>query len=316
RPTMPVMPPSVRTLPALLDHAAAVAGARAGAACGDERLGWEEVRARAHGFARALVAAGIDPGDRIATYLEPSVDAVVALFGIACAGAVAVPIQGKLRDAQVAHVLADSGAKLVVTSPDKEAYLHAAERTFAGVTRVRTGGGGGERFAEWCAAEDGVLPEVGEDDLAVLLYTSGSTGRAKGVMQDQRNLVLGAEIVCGYLGLDPADRILAVLPLGFDYGLNQVLDAAWLGAEVALHAHLTVHDLAAAVERHRATVLAGVPSLWAQVAAALVEGKVDRARLASLRVLTSSGGRLYERDVATLRAALPHAGLFSMYGLT
>ncbi|MFK5173508.1 AMP-binding protein, partial [Propionibacterium freudenreichii] len=71
------------------------------------------------------------------------------------------------------------------------------------------------------------------DDLAAILYTSGSTGRPKGVMLSHSNMMLGAESVATYLGISPDDRVLAVLPLSFDYGQNQLLSTWFAGAAVA-----------------------------------------------------------------------------------
>jgi amino acid adenylation domain-containing protein len=309
-----------QTLPDLLaaasrrDH-----GRRPGVAAPPASLTWAEVEAQAHGLARAFAAHGLARGDRVAVYLEPSVEQAVALFGIAAAGAIAVPVNPKLRDAQVAHVLGHSEARAVVTSPDKLAYLAAAGATLAGVDLVVTGAApppGAHAFSAWAATPRGPLPEVAAAEPAVILYTSGSTGLPKGIVQDHRNLVLGAAIVSGYLRLAATDTILGVLPLSFDYGLNQLLCAAWVGAALVLHSYLTPRDLAAAVDAQAATVLAGVPPMWAALGDALRRGKLDPRRLRTLRVLTNSGGRLYLRDIETLRQALPQAQLFSMYGLT
>jgi len=305
------------TLPELLACAAAGALPGRGVRAKGQALPWTEVQALALGFARALASHDLQRGERVAVYLEPSVEQAVSLFGAACAGAIVVPVNPKLRDAQVAHVLRDSDARVVVTSAAKLAFLADADATFGERTRVVVGGEGAGAFAAFSAAGGGApLPTVTPDDLAVLLYTSGSTGLPKGVVQDHRNLVAGARIVSGYLGLGADDRILGVLPLAFDYGLNQLLDAAWLAAEVTLAGFFTPADLVDLVAAEGATVLAGVPPMWAALADALRRGQVERQRLASLRVLTNSGGRLYGRDSAALRQALPQAQVFSMYGLT
>lgn len=310
--------PAPTSLPSLLAHAVAVAADERGVRAGHDALGWRGLQARAHGLARALLAHGVAPGARVAFYLEPSVEQAVVLFGAACAGAIAVPINPKLRDAQVAHVLQHSDAKVVVTSRDKLLYLSDPDALFAGRTVLTVGAehGAASALSTWTATPGDALPAVAGDAPAVLLYTSGSTGLPKGIVQDHHNLVAGARIVSDYLGLRGDDRILGLLPLSFDYGLNQLLDAAWLGADIALHGYFTRNDLVDAIETQAATVLAGVPPLWAALGDGLRSGRVEAQRLRSLRVLTSSGGRLHERDIATLRQALPGAVLFSMYGFT
>jgi acyl-CoA synthetase (AMP-forming)/AMP-acid ligase II len=148
--------------------------------------------------------------------------------------------------------------------------------------------------------------------LVALLYTSGSTGRPKGVMLSHANLWLGAVSVAHYLGLTPHDRTLAVLPLAFDYGQNQLLSTWAAGAHAIACDYLLPRDVVRAVGRHDVTVLAGVPPLWVQLA----EADWARGEGASLRTLTNSGGHLPEPIVRKLQAFFPEVRLHLMYGLT
>ena len=147
-------------------------------------------------------------------------------------------------------------------------------------------------------------------DMAAILYTSGSTGKPKGVVLSHRNMVAGARSVAGYLAIGPQDRILALLPLSFDYGLSQLSCAFLQGATAVLINHLFAKDILKAVLEERITGLAAVPPLWLQLAP--LPWPAD----CSLRYLTNSGGALPTSTVAALRAALPGAELFLMYGLT
>ena len=83
----------------------------------------------------------------------------------------------------------------------------------------------------------GSMPQrarIVDDDFATIMYTSGSTGKSKGVIQTHSNLVEGAEIVSRYLNNVPADHVLCLLPLSFDYGLNQLLSAVYTGFRLTL----------------------------------------------------------------------------------
>ena len=148
--------------------------------------------------------------------------------------------------------------------------------------------------------------------LAALLYTSGSTGAPKGVMLTHSNLWHAADSVRTFLGTGPADRVLSVLPHGFDYGLNQLTQAWSAGASVVLLDYLTPRDVVRAVATHGITQLGGVPPLWHDLAAADWRGGAGE----SLRVLTNSGGHLHATLSARLRGLFPAAQLFLMYGLT
>lgn len=307
-----------RTLGALLQRAVREGPTR-GVHAPAGQLAWPEFAATAERFAHGLIALGCAPGDPVALFLEPSVELAVAVFGVALAGGISVPIQARARDAQVAHVLRDSGARLAVTSADKLAFLRDGAATFAAVALIAVGESavaGATPYARALTAQTVALPVVDPRAAATILYTSGSTGLPKGIVQDQFNLAHGAEIVSGYLGLRGDDRILGVLPLSFDYGLNQLLGAAFVGADYVALPYFALADLVAGIEREQATVLAAVPPLWAALGEGLRSGRVAPDRLRSLRLVTNSGGRLHERDLTTLRTSLPWVLVFPMYGLT
>jgi len=263
-----------------------------------------DVEAAVASVAGWLTAQVPEPGARVATWLPKTALACVMPLAAARAGLVHVPVNPALRRAQVAHILADSGAALLVTQAARAATLDAGDVPAA----CRT-----------VEAGDVPLTDVGPgrsshdpDALAAILYTSGSTGRPKGVMLSHANLWLGAVSVAHYLRLSPTDRVLGVLPLSFDYGQNQLFSSWHAGAAVAPLDYLTARDVVKAVERVEATTLAGVPPLWVQ----LLEADWPADTAARLRRLTNSGGALTERLVRGLRTRFPQAELVAMYGLT
>lgn len=251
------------------------------------------------GALAAWLAARRAPGDRVASWLPKTRVACVLPLAAARAGLVHVPINPALRRAQVAHILADSGAGLLLTQAARAATLEEGDATCPVVVD------------EPPLVGDGLGPSDRDpQDLAAILYTSGSTGLPKGVMLSHANLWLGAISVAHYLGLSPDDRVLAVLPLSFDYGQNQLLSTWAAGARAIPLDYLTPRDVVKAVGRTGATTLAGVPPLWVQLLDA------DWPAGTSLRRLTNSGGALTRRLVRDLRARFPDADLYPMYGLT
>lgn len=272
--------------PALIDRAGVLTFAVAEAQVG-RMAGW-------------LAAQGLAPGDRVATWLPKTREACLMPLAAVRAGLIHVPVNPLLKRAQVGHILADSGARLLLTQPARAATLLADD--VAGVA-VHEAVGAGD-----------VLPRsfADVDALAAILYTSGSTGRPKGVMLSHANLWLGANSVAHYLRLEHDDVVLGVLPLSFDYGQNQLFSSWLAGAAVAPLDYLTPRDVVKAVERVGATTLAGVPPLWVQ----LLEAEWPAETAGRLRRLTNSGGALTVRLVRGLRARFPQADLYPMYGLT
>ena len=250
----------------------------------------------------AAIAGRIQPGDRVALFLPKSLEAVIALFAVLRAGGVAVPINPLLKGPQIAHILEDSGAALLLTHRPRLALLEPPSSL-----PVLT------LEADWetlLATPATRFDAPGGEALAALLYTSGSTGRPKGVMVTHANLLLGAEAVAAYLGTTAEDRVLAVLPLSFDFGLSQLTTAFLAGASVILLDYLTPRDVPAAVARYGATQLAAVPPLWSQLVG------LDWPPAGTLTTLSASGGRMPLPTVRALRRRFPAARLHLMYGLT
>lgn len=269
-------------------------------------LDFEGLERSVGALAAALKAKGLQRGDRVASWLPKNRMTAVLPLACARAGLVHVPVNPLLKRAQVAHILSDSGASLLISAKARLGLL-GEEDVPAGCARV-------EAENEPLFDCPDPLPPSNEDpdDLAALLYTSGSTGRPKGVMLSHANMWLGAISVAHYLRLTPQDRTLAVLPFSFDYGQNQLLSSWAAGACVVPLEYLAARDVIRAVEEQGITTLAGVPPLWVQ----LVEAQWPPAAALSLRRLTNSGGRLPVSIVRRMREVFPAAELYLMYGLT
>jgi acyl-CoA ligase (AMP-forming) (exosortase A-associated) len=248
-----------------------------------------------------LAGQGFTPGARVASWLPKTRLAALMPLAAPRAGLIHVPINPLLKRVQVAHILADSDAALLLTHAPRAATLEPGD--VPSTTRLATEAGEGD-----------MLPRSDADPatLAAILYTSGSTGRPKGVMLSHANLWFGAVAVAAYLRLTPGDRVLGVLPFSFDYGQNQLLSTWAAGGAVAPLDYLTPRDVVKAVARHGATTLAGVPPLWTQ----LLGIDWPEEAIAPLRRLTNSGGALTPRLVQGLRRRFPGADLYAMYGLT
>ncbi len=305
------LPPDPALRP--LDHLAEMAGAagrgeapalvlRAGT------LNHNQLRQRVALLAGWLALQVPDKGARVASWAAKGELTCLLPLAAARAGLVHVPINPLLKRAQAAHILSDSGAKLLIGTGSRLASLEPGDLP-AGCAALGEG--------EALAAAEAVGRELGPSEadpaeLAAILYTSGSTGRPKGVMLSHANMWLGAVSVADYLGLAGDDVTLAVLPLSFDYGQNQLLSTWYAGGAVVPLDFLFPKDVAKACAKHGVTTLAAVPPLWVQ----LTETDWPEEARAPLRRLTNSGGALTVDLVRSLRGMFPAARLFPMYGLT
>ena len=273
---------------------------------------------------RGLRALGLNRAERVAVYLPKRLETVVALFGAAWAGGVFVPINPLLKPEQVAYILRDCNVRILITARDRAALL---EPTLADCPDLHTLALIDEapppparprhwQVLAWPAlleAANGPPPaRVIDSDMAAILYTSGSTGKPKGVVLSHRNLLTGAHSVAEYLGNRADDRILAVLPFSFDYGLSQLTTAFVAGARAVLMDYLLPRDVINAVTHEGITGLAAVPPMWVQLAAL----EWPAAAVASLRYFTNSGGAMPRATLTALRRTLPNTTPYLMYGLT
>ncbi|MFZ1478213.1 MAG: AMP-binding protein, partial [Sphingorhabdus sp.] len=191
-------------------------------------------------LAAILAAHDFTKCDRVATWLPKTELACLMPLAAVRAGLVHVPVNPLLKPAQVRHIMADSGAKVLITAKGRaEQYLshypfassevempkdHALPLGVS--TALDTNGNACFAFLDDATLlteidqPGDVLPplpaDTDTDTLAAILYTSGSTGRPKGVMLSHANLTLGAVSVASYLKLKGDEVTLAVLPLSFD----------------------------------------------------------------------------------------------------
>ena len=273
-----------------------------------------------------LASQGVVREMRVGIYLPKHLLSAAAPFAVSMVGAIFVPINPLLTPAQVEHIAHDCGLSLLITSPDRASRISSALETL-NIPLLLTDAPNENnlpsvRFETWQAHSSkkkcsqtfsaAEYPQEPNQALAALLYTSGSTGRPKGVMVSHQNLIIGAQSVNQYLDITASDRILALLPFSFDYGLNQLISSIMAGATCVLFDYLFPKDVAKAVTAHEITGIAGVPALWAQLA----EFEWPRDAACSVRYVTNSGGHLPEPVLGKLKGVFPNATPYLMYGLT
>ena len=291
---------------------------------GPDRLTYGDLLRSVEQAAAALRALGVKRGDRVALCLENSLEAVIAIFAVARAGAVFVPVGRTVKAQKLAQVLNDCTPVAVFADARMRATVDEA-LAFAPSVRLLVSAGGPTDSEpdltnvtfEDLLARGAAEPQLRHDgidlDLAALIYTSGSSGKPKGVMLSHANIVSATASINGYLRNGTEDVILDVLPLSFDYGLYQLFLAFSSGARLVLErAFVYPSILLELIARERVTALPIVPTL----AALLTRLDLGAHDISSLRYITNTGAPLPHAHIRFLRESMPHVRIFSMYGLT
>lgn len=218
--------------------------------CGDEAVGYAELDARANRLAHLLLERGCGRHERVGVCLERGIDLVVTQLAIAKTGAGYVPLDPGYPAERLQWMLADSGARLVVTRDDRLAG--------DGVTAVDPAS---------AAAFPATRPEreVRPDDLLYLIYTSGSTGLPKGVLLDHRGRVNNFTDFNRRFLVGPGDKVFGVSALAFDMSAYDVFGTLMAGATVVFPApedERSPHRWIETIERESVTVWHSVPALF------------------------------------------------------
>src|SRR6266436_7856618 len=189
--------------------------------CGVRRMTWREVAQRSAQIAAGLGRMGLQSGDRVALLLGNRIEFVLAMFGVAHLGAVTVILSTRQQKPEIAYVLADCGARLLI----HEATL--ADRLPDGRDipdlKYRVSVDDDESASQFSDLSNDAAAQVpaavGEEDTAMILYTSGTTGRPKGAMLAHCNVIHSAMVYEACMELKSADRSIAAVPLAHVTGV-------------------------------------------------------------------------------------------------
>jgi long-chain acyl-CoA synthetase len=294
---------------------------------GRSRLTYDDVDGYAGAAAQRLLDLGVQAGDRIVMQFTNSVEAAVVVWAVFRAGAVLVPVHANARTAELREILEDCGASVAILGKDQAHQATDIAAATAGRFQVVVLSPGPSQHQlvtgavrHWTMDElaraDAIRPsgEIPDESLAAILYTSGSTGSPKGVMLSHANMRAALKAVNAYLELNSSDTIYSPLPLSSSYGLYQLVLGLAIGATVVLDRSFAFPAKSLElIATERATVFAGVPTMYAWLARSTILGRFD---LRSLRILTSAAAALPIAHAMSVREKLPHARLFVMYGQT
>ena len=260
-----------------------------------ERSTYADLAIRARKLSRALIAAGLERGERVATLMWNHGVHLEAYFGIPLAGGVLHTLNLRLPPHQLAFIAKHASDRFLIVDDVLLPILQkfVSDAPFERIFVRRTGACEAGLYEDYedllkTAPDDCTLPQLNECDAAAMCYTSGTTGDPKGVVYSHRALVLHsmALAMADSLAVSQNDCTMPVVPMfhvnawGFPYAATMV------GAKQALPGpHLDAESLLDLCERAQVTVSTGVPTVWMAVCAEL-DKNPQRWRLApNLRLI-------------------------------
>ena len=297
---------------------------------GDVRWTFSELRDRIRASARALMASGIEPGDRVAVWAPNIWEWVVAGLGIHLAGGVLVPVNTRFKGREADFILQKSGARILFTvtdflDTDYVALLRDADggRSLDEIVVLRgTVPEGTTGFADFLKRADQVAEADGDaraasvkgDDLCHIMFTSGTTGLPKGAMLIHSAICRGFQSWCDVIGLRAGDRYLIVNPYFHAFGLNSgILACLMTGATNIPHAVFDVPSVMARVPEERISMLPGPPAIYQTI---LNHPDLDSFDMSTLRLAVTGAAAIPVEMILQMRARLGFETIVTGYGLT
>ena len=283
--------------------------------CGDRRMSWRSVVEQSARIATGFQRLGLQRGDRIAVLLGNRVEFVLTMFAAAHAGLVTVLLSTRQQKPEIAYVLNDSGARLLIHEA-----THADRVPDAGDVpdlqhRIAVDDSSSSPFATLLDHAVSAAPAaVGEEDTSMILYTSGTTGKPKGAMLAHCNIIHSSMVFVSCLQLGAADRSIAAVPLGHVTGVvaNIMTMVRCAGALIVMPEFKAAEYLKLAA-RERVTYTVMVPAMYNLC---LLQPDFDGYDLSSWRIGGFGGAPMPIATIERLAARIPGMKLANCYGAT
>jgi acyl-CoA synthetase (AMP-forming)/AMP-acid ligase II len=317
------------TTPRLLRSAAERFGASDALVDGDVRLTFEQLADAALDAGRAFVAAGLEPGDRVAIWSPNVWEWVVAVLGLQSAGGVVVPINTRYKGTEAAYLLQRSRARILVTVNGFLGNDHLAmlaghdlpnlEGTVVLRGDVPSGSVSWDDFVAAGASVDaaeveGRVAALTPDDVSDILFTSGTTGDPKGAVCTHGQVVRAFADWASVVGLRHGDRYLVINPFFHAFGYKAgIVAALTAGATVFPQAVFDIPMAMEMVAEHRITMLPGPPAIYQTF---LNHPDVDLSKLQSLRLAVTGAAAVPVELVERMKSELGFETVVTGYGLT
>ena len=282
------------------------------------RVSFTELRDLVREAGARVIAAGIDPGDRVAIWAPNSLDWIVSALGAVAVGAALVPLNTRLKGEEAAYIVGRSGARLALVSEpflgtNYRALLEARREHLPALESIVTLGSVPDQpasaehlDARWAAAT--------ADTVGDIIFTSGTTGRPKGVVTTHGQTIQVFETWSDVVGLERGDRYLVINPFFHTFGYKAGIIASLIrGATIVPMASFDLAVTLDLIESERISVLPGPPTIYQTILDAPDRGTRD---LSSLRLAVTGAAVVPVVLIERMRDELKIATVLTAYGLT
>jgi long-chain acyl-CoA synthetase len=242
-------------------------------------------------LAQSLRKMGVNPGERVSIYSNNSWEWVVSYYAISKLGGVINPINVMLKPEEVRFVVQDCGAKAIILPGDKAGAIREATSGVSGLEYIisyEDVGGGVLPFQDLLnrGSPEPMRSSAGPGDMSTIGYTSGTTGHPKGAALTHRSVLVNACMTANMHMKTSHDRVVSALPCAHVYGNVVMHGELALGGTLILLPRFTEHDALEAIQKYRATVFEGVPTMYLYL---LSYPDLDKYDLSSLTRCTVGG---------------------------
>jgi len=262
---------------------------------------------------------GMRQGDTVAIFAPNCLAFFIAYWAVIKLGGVVVPVNVRLKGDELAYLIGNSEAAVLIVHKDLWEAAKDVLPQCANVQKIIAIGFADEGTSSYeeaiqypeASAEE---PDIQPDDLAIIMHTSGTTGLPKGAMMRHRDVLFNIRMAIIAQSFRHSDIHLLTVPMFHATALYSMLpSSAYLGSTVLIAPRPEVRELAALIERHRATTFFGVPTLFYFL---VTMKDLDQFDLSSLRLIAYAGSMMPVQTIRRLRQKFPHTELHNFFGLT
>ncbi|TAE60494.1 MAG: amino acid adenylation domain-containing protein [Nostocales cyanobacterium] len=298
----------------------------------DSSITYQELDTRSHQLANTLREHGLEKGDRVGICLEPSIEEIVAIYGILKAGMVYVPMDAYTPMQRIAFMIENCGIKAIITAEKILTKLYTEEFINTAINHlqlaiidntenINQAQISPTKIINWqqvlTATTTSLKPvKLIDSDLAQILYTSGSTGKPKGVMISHRSSLNMANCFYECLQVQPQERISHQFSITFSASIIDIFTSIQAGATIVIVPPEMVAFpimLAAFISEQKINIWSSVPSLLIQL---ILRGNLQQQNLSALRMITFAGEVFPIKYLRQLMEIIPHVQYCNNYGST